>query len=120
MSGVQRAANEIQQLADLAIARANDPRNVRKGEWPHSRRKLFWLLLVEVGELFGALVVLWLARWRHDRYRVQYVSGSPSITQARREYEKARSHVEHEAGDCAAFLAFLVSRISGGSEPPSR
>lgn len=109
-----RALQAIDDLRGMALQRVNDPRNVAKGEWPPRKRRLFVLLLGELWELFLALVAL--ARAEREYRRV--LAREPDILDFSRDphhgirhrIKEARSHVYHEAGDCCAYLAFIVDR----------
>lgn len=112
-----RAAEEITLVCNVAIDRANDPRNIGKGPWSTNRGHLFWLLLLEVWELGWALLALWRAERQYHR-NCNAGSGTKDRelywkrgTELYRGVEKARQHVRHEAGDCVAFLAFILDRL---------
>lgn len=105
----RRGLREINHVAALAIRNVNRPGNAAKGCWRElSRRRLFWLLVVEVWELGDAMWSLYCLRRRYDR--------TPQWEDDAREWlrielEAARHHVKHEIGDCVAFLAFLGDRV---------
>lgn len=115
---VKRAAQTVQILADQAIANTNQPRNAAKGDWcALSRRRIFWLFLVEVGELFNALRRLWALQREyryavdHEGYATDWLLWHMHVEDLKESMQIARGHVKHEAGDCVAFLAFLVDRL---------
>lgn len=104
-----RGTEAIRRLAQQAIANVNLPRNAAKGCWRGmSRGRLFWLLLVEVWELAGALLKLYYLRCDYERIpQWEYVAREHHAGRI----QEARLHVKGEAGDCAAFLAFLMDRV---------
>lgn len=105
-----RAVEPINRLAAVALQQANEPRNAAKGDWPTSQLHLFWLLLVEVAELAGALLVVWW--WSMRLAREQRPGSHPDArVLCTCKLQKARRHAEHEAGDCCNFLAFIISRL---------
>ena len=110
-----RGYKEIQTVAELAVRNVNMPRNVAKSSWKHTaRRRLFLMLLIEVWELFKAL---WAYFWARDDYQQLFADfyDLPEYVRALEEAKdkmlKARDAVKHEAGDCVAFLAFIVDRL---------
>lgn len=80
-------------------------------------RRLFWLLLVEVRELAGALRRLYLLRdklrqtVRSERLAWDRCAYLADRDRLRAEIEKARQAVKHEAGDVVAFAAMIFDRI---------
>lgn len=98
-----RGAKEIRRVAELALFKVNLPENAAKQSWrAMTRRRLFWLLIVEVWELG-------LAMWTLYRLRRRLGHGvTPDEAEA---IAVARRNVQHEAGDVVAFCAFLVDRV---------
>lgn len=114
-----RGSEAVRAVAGQAVENMNLPRNAVKGGWEGlTFRRLFWLLLVEVRELAGALWRLSRLRAelrRHERAgasgwldRIAYLA---ERDQLREEIEKARRAVKHEAGDVVAFAAMISDRI---------
>lgn len=101
---VTRGAKEIRRVAELALFKVNLPENVAKASWKDmSKVRLFWLLIVEVGELARALWIL---------HRVRRKLGWLTADNVE-ELEAAKRNVQHEAGDVVAFCAFLVDATAG-------
>ena len=100
-----RGTNEIRRVAELALFKVNLPENVAKSTWRNmTRRRLFWLLVVEVWELGCALKTLHFARLRWYESHCT----DPALHE---ELLRARRNAQHEAGDVVAFCAFLVDRV---------
>lgn len=102
-----RGAKEIRRVAELALFKVNLPENVAKGSWRNmTRRRLFWLLMVEVWELGWALCALYFLRNRWEN--------APYYSSERSElFERvlvAKRNAQNEAGDVVAFCAFIVDR----------
>lgn len=113
-----RAFKAVSRVASQAVLNANLPRNVVKGEWRcMRRRRLYWLFLVEVFELTRALVHLLRAQREYaltQPHLTDDIYGRSHGAALQHAIQKARLHVEHEAGDCVAFLAFLLDACVNG------
>lgn len=114
-----RGARAIRRVADRAVLNANQPRNVDKGDWHDmSRKRLCWLLVVEAWELVRAVWVAYCALRDYGSYMEMCgnrYDGLPEYHQAAEQLwarvKETRRHVEHEAGDCVAFAAFIADRV---------
>lgn len=108
-----RGQAAVQKLADQAIANMNLTRNKVKGDWSvMSTRKLTWLFLREVWELWQALGTYKRARKAFHYILVHRSPGDcVNYIEAKAEVEQAANEVKHEAGDCMAFLSMIVERM---------
>lgn len=113
-----RGSEAVRAVAGQAVENMNLPRNAVKGGWEGlTPRRLFWLLLVEVRELAGALWRLYLLRdklrqtVRSERRAWDRCAYRADRDRLRAEIEKARQAVKHEAGDVVAFAAMIFDRI---------
>lgn len=105
----------ISRVAEQAIRNVNLPRNVAKSTWKHiSKRRLFVMLLVEVWELFKALHAYHKACWMLNDLNDDFAGLAEyekALAIAREEVEAARDAIRYEAGDCVAFVAFIVDKL---------
>ena len=105
----KRGLGAVERVAEQAVHNINLPRNFEKGSWKHiSKRRLFVMLLVEVWELFKALYELHKAK---NKYNCSLEHDFKDRELAYEEMEAARDMVKYEAGDCVAFVAFIVDRL---------
>lgn len=108
-----RGDRPIRIVADQAIRNVNLPRNAVKPHWcEYSTRRLFWLLLVEVWEFAHAVRAYQRAAKEYRVLRRCYTPLEAADVVER--LRCSRADVIHEAGDCVAFVGFIVDNVVEG------